>query len=210
MLNTALIAQETPRLTITTEFLAEYKKTFPEYLKNKEGECNRLRNLTDDTHWYGGIMASVIEFVSPWIGFGDVDVNKAKLFLNRVFDENKKAMLEQSIASFELSKDNQEYLQKLFDTLPIEAYKKKDRPTIVKAMHIYKHKKVPNSDALGEKNSEGEYLLSDENFFPYAISNLFAFHILDSDLTIKKLGIPKKRPHQLNKPSTTSPKQLIK
>ena len=199
-----LRTQETARLVITPELLTEYKKTFPAYLKSKESECNRLRQLTDDSSWYGGIMASVIEFVSPWLGFGDVDVSKAKLFLNRVFDENKKQLLEQTIAQFETSPDNREYLQKLFDTLPMQAYQRKDRPTIVNAMHLYKHKKVPNSDSLGIKNNQGEYILTDENFFPYAVSNLFAFHILESNDTIKKLGIPKRRAHQLNKPTNTN------
>jgi hypothetical protein len=207
LISSTIIAQQ-PRLIITPELMKEYKTSFATYLKSKEHECNRLRNLTDNSRWYGGIMASVIEFTAPLLGLGNVDVNKAKQFLGRVFDENKKQLLQDAIAKLESSEDNRAYLQQLFDSLDLESYKKKARPRIVEAMHHHKHKKVPHSEKLGDKNDKGEYLITDANFFPYAVSNLFAFHILESDLTIQKLGIDKPS-HRSSRKSRDFQKKLI-
>jgi hypothetical protein len=174
---------------ITAELIIEYKASFEPYLKSKKAECSQLCSVTDNSRWYGNFMTAFIEYSSPYIGLGTINVAEAKQFLERVFDINKQHLLAMAIAELETSDHNTSYLQALFDALDTDAYKHKHRPSIIKAICANKHAKVPNGEKLALKNEQGEYYIADADFFPYAVSNLFAFHILESDLTITKLGL---------------------
>ncbi len=179
---------ESPRLAITASLITEYKKSFGLYLKTKESERAQLCMLPRSSSWYGKILNTAIEYSLQKIDFGSINLEDAKIFLERIFDENKKNLLEDAITNLETSEHNIIYLQSLFNNLDVNALEKKQRSSMVAAMQTCKHPLVPDSDKFALKNETDEYLVEDSRFMPYAVTNLFAFHILESDLTIQKLN----------------------
>ncbi len=164
------------RPTITTQSVIEYKKTFPDFLKNKEKEFRLLEEWTGDS-WWGSVCKFAIESLAPMLGLGDVKVSEAKTFLGRLFSD--KQTMDATVESFEKNSDNIAFLQKVFEKVDDTTLYKKSRPGMIAVMHETRHPLVDTPKNIGKMDNNGSYEIPDTKFYPFAISNLMAFHILE-------------------------------
>jgi hypothetical protein len=159
---------------ITPDIVVEYKKTFPKFLEHQESNLAMLRKLPKGNGLLGTLVKKSVEAVLSVCGLGNVDLDQARNFLTRTF-ENEKAF-HAAIEKLETDAANMDYLSKVFAQLPPDAARKRSRADLTIVMKQVKHARVPNPELMGDKA-----VVSDENFFPFAACQLFALHLLEHD-----------------------------
>lgn len=188
-MNTETIHEITMK-PITPDIIAEYKKTFPDFLKHQETHLSMLRKLPKSTGIFGKLINGAIEAVLSVCGLGNVDLDQARDFLGRTFDDEK--ALHAAIEKLETDNANVNYLHDVFAQLSAEAVRKKSRSDLTVAMRKVKHARVPSAEKMRDKSA-----VSDEDFFPFAACQLFAIHMLEHEGSARVKNNPTKKPHFL-------------
>jgi hypothetical protein len=168
-------------IKISTASLAEYKKTIEPFLSNKKQELKKLNRLPSGNSFVGMITNFVIEsVVSPLLGYGNIDIERAKVFLGRSFADEKKLQI--ALQELENKPENLQFIGTIFSELPQQVVAKKDKAGFYDVMRTIKHPNVPNPKAMGDRDSDGNYIISDDKFYQLAATTFMAFHIFETNL----------------------------
>lgn len=162
------------KIIITRELIAQYKETFPEYMKSKESELATLSSWTDENWVLGSWISWGLETFGPSMGLGnDFNVGKAKQFLGRMLDESKKNYYDNALNNIETEEHNVIYIEQLFSNLDTSAIKRKDREKLTDQIKKIRHTAMP-------EEVKDFFETDDDVFFKIGTCKLFAFHILES------------------------------
>lgn len=171
-------------IVITSKSLNGYRTNIDNFIKTKRGEKNILSQLPDGNSFFGRAANFVIEnLLAPIFSiYGEVELERAKDFLGRCFENEQ--LLMQAINSLEKNQDNLDYLNTIFKQASKDnILSKKDGPRFLKIVKTTKHKGVPNPTQMGNKNSNGEYIIPDDDFYRFSASTLMAFHIFENHIS---------------------------
>lgn len=178
-------------IEISPTTITDYKKTIDPFIANKKQELKNLNRLPNGNSFLGMVTNFVIEsVVSPLLGYGTINIEQAKTFLGRSFADEKK--LTAALRDLELHPENLTYIQTIFKELPQQVIDKKNKAAFYETVRKIKHPNVPNPKTMGDRDSNGRYLITDAHFYQMAACTFMTFHIFETTIKPKKES-PKKR-----------------
>ncbi len=165
---------------ITTETITDSREKFSSFLGKKHEEYQQLQSWTDPDSFWGPIISSVIETVSAWTRYGQIEPEKTKAFLGRAFADPD--ALQQAIVYLSTSEESITYLNTVLRELTEEDLRKKKLGNLAKAMQGKPHPGMPDTQQIATKDERGEYIVPDDQFSLFAATNLFAVFCVEEGL----------------------------
>lgn len=182
----AMIPEITERtIEINKDSLLKYSKDFDTFLITKRDQKKQLSQLVpDSTSFFGSLITSFIEnIIAPlFTTYGNVNVEEAKLFLGRSFEQEK--LLKEAIKNLPNNEITIAYLDEIFSHAEGEILNKKDGPRFLEIVKKTKYKKVENPKCMGEKDPHGNYVICDTDFYNFSAATFMAFHIFENHVTL--------------------------
>ncbi len=171
-------------IEINRNTLTEYRKNIDSFIDIKRHEKNQLSQLPDGNSFSGKIANFFIEnvFAPLFNTYGNVNVEEAKIFLGRSFENEK--LLKKAFETMPANEITLAYLHDIFSQARGEILNKKDGARFLEIVKKTKYKTVDNPKCMGEKDQYGNYLIPDAIFYPYSAATLMAFNIFENHVTI--------------------------
>ncbi len=171
-------------IVINKNTLLDYLKNIDPFIELKKNEKNQLAQLPDGNSFFGRATNFFIEkiFAPLFSKYGDVNIEEAKIFLGRSFE--REDLLKKA---FETLPDNEttiSYLQDIFSQAQGDILNKKDGARFLEIVRKVKYKKLENPKCMGEKDQQGNYKISDADFYNFSAATLTAFYIFEEHVTI--------------------------
>lgn len=169
---------------ITKELVLESKEKFVQFLEKQDENYKKLESWTNPNWLFGSLVSKTIEFVSPMTRYGHIEPEKSKIFLGRAFEDIEQ--LKNSIDTLSQSQANIAYLNTILNELSDTDLKNRDIGTIAKAMIGKEHPEIKDTSQMGSKNKNDQYIIPNEKFYLFAVTNLFATFCVDEGIFIEK------------------------
>ncbi len=119
-----------PTITITKETLEEYRTTINPFIERKKQENQYLQWVPSSKTPLGWLTNKFIgSVISPLMGYGEVDMDHAKTFLERTFENE--SMLKTKIDQLEKDQDSIDYISAIVKKAE-SAFNKQDKVEFMK------------------------------------------------------------------------------
>ena len=172
-------------ITISKEYIQTIKKNgFDAFIANKKKQYHLMTRVTR-IPIFGSIVTWGLETI------GNVDMKEAEIFLERIFTDESAFL--KVVEAMEDHPQNVTYLQHVFENVSSNIIQKKSREELVTAMRRFRHEEVPVPKKMGEKNTDGQYTISDDKFYNFAACSLFALHAFEQETGKQKRHTRKRR-----------------
>jgi hypothetical protein len=169
-------ADETP-IKVTKEYIQALKKQgFDQFIANKKKQYQLMNQVTSIP-----VVGSIVTWGMETIG--NVNMKEAKVFLERVFSQEQ--AFNDAVNALEAHEQNLTYLHGVFKNISDTTLQKRSKEELVTAMRSIRHEEVPIPRKMGEKNEQGEYIIPDSKFLPFAACSLFALHTFEQETSRK-------------------------
>lgn len=159
------------KAAITKQTVTDNRENFLVFLDKKKDEYRTLQEWTNPNSFLGSLFSTVIEWVTPWTRYGKIEPEKTKTFLGRAFTRQEE--LKRAVEDIDTG-----YLNTVISKMTKRGLREKNLAQLAKIM---KENKYPDfeTEKMGAKSGDNEYVISDDQFYPFAATTLFAVYLVE-------------------------------